>query len=84
MKVPTANQIRKDAMGGLSGGLPAGVGSAFGSQILGRGIGTAAGGILGASVSGERDMAKVAVYQGTHEVLGQQAQATRTNTRGTM
>lgn len=71
--VPSKDSTMKAAKsGGMNGGL-LGAGEAIGRGIIGRGVGTAAGGILAAaSESGQtRDtMALVAVERAMDEVLG--------------
>lgn len=68
--VPTANDVKNSGKDSV-GALPAAAGSAFGRMTLGRGLGTAAGGILGASTqSGEERtrMAQMSAYTAVQEI----------------
>lgn len=84
--VPTANDV-KDSGKSSVGALPAAVGSAFGRKTLGRGLGTAAGGILGASTQSgtERDrMAQVSAYTAVQELTQAAPSSSGSSGRGRM
>lgn len=72
VSVPTKNSVTDSAKSGAMAGVPAGLGAAFGRGLLGPGIGTAVGGIAGASMldGDSRDtMAQMAVYDAVNELL---------------
>lgn len=72
VSVPTKNSASDAAKSGASAGVPAGLGAAFGRSMLGPGLGTAIGGVAGASMldGGDRDtMASIAVYDAVNELL---------------
>lgn len=70
--VPTTSDVTDAASGGAVNGLAAGLGQSVGRGTLGPGIGTAAGGILAASMlnGSDRDMvATLSIERATNELL---------------
>lgn len=71
--VPSKDSISDSAKTGASGGVPAGIGALAGRSFMGPGLGTAVGGIAGASMlsGSDRDnMAQTAVFLGITELAG--------------
>lgn len=70
--VPTTNDMTNSGMDGLKTGGAAGLGQLVGRSILGRGVGTAAGGVLaGAMLDGRQreTVAALGVERGMNEVF---------------
>ena len=73
VEVPTTDDVKDSGMSGVTGGIPAGAGALVGKSILGPGIGTAAGGIAGASFTNGNTRvrtAETAVILGLAELGG--------------
>lgn len=73
VSVPSKDSLSDAGKSGAMGGVPAGIGALAGRSFLGPGLGTAAGGIAGASMlSGDSrtNMAETAVFVGLTEMGG--------------
>lgn len=85
VKVPTKSSVTGAAKSGAGNGLPAGIGAFAGKRMFGSGIGTAVGGIAGAStLEGQaRDrLAETAVFVGAAEAAS--GGSSRGSSRGRM
>ena len=86
VQVPTKNSVVDAGKSGAASGIPAGIGALAGKRVLGDGIGTAVGGIAGAStLEGQaRDrMAETAVFVGATEI-GSASSSSSSGGRGRM
>lgn len=87
VSVPTTKSAKQAGEAGLTGGLPAGIGALAGKSVLGRGAGTAIGGILGASAtsgSTRERTAEMAVFTGLTELGGSGSGGSSNGGRGRM
>lgn len=71
--IPNRTEITDNTKSGVAGGVPVALGQTVGRSVLGAGIGTAVGGIIGSSMidneTDSRILAEVTVMNATNELM---------------